>query len=138
MQTISKTAKKYIDIIKSGAITERQIIDIRSWMGKDKDNASIVFDTMQDELTLDASQIQKGLVFLLNQWKTPTGQERKNNPFGYREQAILEDFRDLTLHGFYDASKYGQMSWYLPIYSCNSKSGNSFEYYYNGKVNIIG
>jgi hypothetical protein len=137
-KTISKAAKKYIDIINSGRITEREIISMRSLINRDKEARNEIFEAWDDkELELDPAQQQKGYDFLMNQWKTPTGTERKNNPFGYREQEILEDFRDLTLKSLYNAGNY-HVDNYLPLYSCNSKDGNGFEYYYNGKVNIVG
>lgn len=136
-KTINKTTQKYIDIIKSGHIEERQIIDMRSYMNRDKEAARAIFDVWEDELTISTSQQQKGYDFLMNQWKTPTGAERKNNPFGYREQTILENFSDFTLKSLYNAGN-SYVDNYLPLYSCNSKDGNGFEYYYNGEVNIVG
>lgn len=137
---MTKTDKKYFDIIASGSIEERQIIDFKSYLGKNPESKRDLLNALYDKdgLSLSAKQNQKGYDFLKNQWVTPAGKERKNNPFGYREQAILEDFEDFTLTGFYDASRYGQDAWYLPIYHCNSKTKGSFEYYYDGKVNIIG
>jgi len=108
-------------------------------MNKNKDAARMIFNLWNDkELDLSGDQTKKGYSFLMKQWKTDSGKERKNNPFGYREQAILENFRDFTLKSLYDNSKYGQSPYYLPLYSCNSKDGNSFEYYYDGKVHIVG
>ena len=47
------------------------------------------------------------LEWLLNKWKTPKGAERKNNPFGYREQNVLEDENAKAyFNGFYDAGNY--------------------------------
>lgn len=138
-KTISKTTQKYIDIVNSGSITESQIISMRSHMNKDKEAARAIFSAWDaKELELSADQIQKGFEFLMNAWKTPKGIERKNNPFGYREQKILENFRDITLPSLYDNSKYGQSPYYLPLYYCNSKDGNGFEYYYDGEIHIVG
>lgn len=134
----SKPAKKYLAIIESGEIEESQIISMKSFMGKNKENAGSIFEALQDkELNISAQQTRKGLDFLLNQWKTPTGKERTQNPFGYREQNILENFSHFTLSGFYNAGN-AYHDFYLPLYTVYSKSGNSFEYYYNGKVNVIG
>lgn len=137
---ISKTAKKYLAIIETGHIEENELIALKSFLNnpKNKELRQLIFDAMSEkELTLSASQNQKGYDFLMNQWKTPRGIERKNNPFGYREQAILETFRDFTVKNWYDAGNV-YMPYYLPLFSCNSKDGGSFEYYYNGKVNITG
>lgn len=135
---LTPTQKKYLQILQLGIIGKRDIIAMRSFMGKSKENAQFVFDNMpEDGLTLSDSQNKKGIDFLLNQWKTPTGKERLNNPFGYREQNVLEGFTHFTLSSFYDASRYGQAAYYLPIYHCFGND-SCFEYYYNGKVNIIG
>lgn len=138
-QSISKTAKKYIDIISSGFITERQIIDLRSYMNRDKEGARQIFAHWQDnEISISHEQAQKGLTFLLNQWKTPKGQQRKNNPFGYREQAILENSPTFALNSLYNAGN-AYMDNYLPLYVVTAKDGGSFEYYYhNGEVHITG
>lgn len=137
---LNKTTQKYIDIIDSGHIREREIISMRSLMNRDKEAARAIFDAWEHadtELTIDVQQSQKGYDFLMNQWKTPTGAERKNNPFGYREQRILENFSNFTLKSLYNAGT-AHIDNYLPLYYCNSKDSNGFEYYYDGKVNIVG
>lgn len=73
-------------------------------------------------------QAAKGLAWLLNLWKTPKGAERKNNPFGYCETRVLEDFSHFELAGFYDAGRNGWPN-YLPLYNVISKAGASFQYY---------
>lgn len=134
---MSATAKKYLAIINSGTIGEREIITMRSFMHKSKENARFIFDAMSDkELTLTAEQNNKGIEFLKSQRFTPNGKERKNNPFGYREEAILDGFTHFTLYSFYNAGN-AYHDFYLPIYLCHGKD-NAFEYYYNGKVNIVG
>lgn len=131
--------EKYVDIIKSGHIEENQITSLRSWLNNSAtpEERNEIWEVWEDELLLSISQNQKGIQFLLNEWKTPRGQERKNNPFGYREQEILKNVNDITLKSLYDAGNMYVKN-YLPLYSCNDKDGNSFEYYYNGKINIVG
>jgi hypothetical protein len=87
---------------------------------------------------LTPDQVRKGYKWLMNQWKTPSGAERKDNPFGYREQDILENFKSMRILQFYDAgNRYS--SFYVPLYSVHSKKGNYFEYYVSGgEVNIVG
>lgn len=141
MQTVTtnKTTLKYLTIIAKGIISEQEIISMRSFMNSNKDAAREIFNVWNDnELAISQEQGQKGYDFLMDQWKSKTGRERKNNPFGYREQAILENFSHFTLKSLYDNSKYGQSAYYLPLYSCTAKDGNSFEYYYDGEVHIIG
>jgi len=137
-QKTSKLTQKYLDIITSGTIEEGQIISMRSLMNKDKDAARQIFAHWEDtDLTLSDTQQQKGIEFLMNQWKSPRGTERKNNPFGYREQEILENVDRLVLHSLYNAGNAYHDN-YLPLYLCYSKDGDSFEYYYDGKVQIVG
>ena len=72
-----------------------------------------------------------------NLWKSPTGKERTNNPFGYREQDALETFEYFELRGFYDAgNRYRKF--YVPLYTCVGAE-TSFEYYISGgEINIVG
>jgi hypothetical protein len=91
-----------------------------------------------NDIELTPEQSKKGIDFLRSQWLTPSGKERKNSPFGYREEDALKTFERFYFRGFYDASRYGQTAWYVPIYVVCGKE-TSFEYYYlNGKVEIIG
>jgi hypothetical protein len=145
MTTVNKDGKlitpiirKYIDIIRTGIIQENEIIAMKSLINKNDDARRILFDELQEgELSLSDEQTAKGYDFLIDQWKTPRGIERKNNPFGYREQNALENFSHFTLSDFYDAGNIHH-SYYLPIYNVYTKDGYGFQYYYNGKVNIIG
>ena len=86
-------------------------------------------------IELSDEQNKKGLTYLRDKWKTPTGTERKNNPFGSRETAVLEDTNArITLQDFY--SERG--NWYAPMYSVSSKNG-AFDYVVvGGEVKIMG
>lgn len=135
---LSPTAKKYLAIIQSGSIEASQLIAMKSFLNKNKENRDIIFEAMQDKsLTLSPEQNKKGYEFLMKQWKTESGKERKNNPFGYREQAILENFSHFELKDWYNCGTYEGHDFYLPLYECIGSNG-SFEYYYNGEVNITG
>ncbi len=95
-------------------------------------------DSNFEGITLSDVQREKGRDWLLNLWKTPTGAERKNNPFGYREQRALENFDTIQLKGYYDAGNYHR-SYYIPLYDVYAKDGYGFEYYFNGgKISITG
>ena len=131
----------YDNIRKTNTITEREVALImrRLNSGKDdKETKEIVNYIWDNKPSLTSEQNKKGFDFLYDLWKSPSGKERKNNPFGYREQDVLENFVGFELSGFYDASRYGQRPYYIPLYIANGKDG-SFEYYYsNGEVNIVG
>jgi len=103
--------------------------------GELKDYVKALFHADDFEgFELSREQSLKGFDWLKNLWVTPQGKERQNNPFGYREQAALENFERCTLKGYYDAGNY-----YIPLYDVYSKDGYGFEYYYNGgKIHITG
>jgi len=131
----------YDNIRKTNTITEREVALImrRLNSGKDdKETKEIVNYIWDNKPSLTSEQNKKGLDFLYDLYKSPSGKERKNNPFGYREQDVLENFVGFELSGYYNASRYGQRPYYIPLYIANGKDG-SFEYYYsNGEVNIVG
>ena len=128
------------NIMETNTITEKEINLIKMRMNNDKvDEATQeVIDYIWDnspQLTPD--QNKKGIDYLRNLWKSPTGKERTNNPFGYREQDALETFEYFELRGFYDAgNRYRKF--YVPLYTCVGADSN-FEYaFYGGEVNILG
>ncbi len=87
---------------------------------------------------LTSEQSQKGYDWLHNLWLTPTGKERLNNPFGYREQDALKEFDRCELSGYYNAGN-AYHSFYVPIYDVYTKTGYGFNYYVSGgQINIIG
>jgi len=135
---ISPLMRKYEGIIKSGKIEESELVSLNSFYNKNKDNKdyidSLLYGDEVNELELSNEQNFKGYHFLNGLRFTPTGKDRSNSPFGYREDSILDNFDRFTFCGFY--SENGR--YYIRMYNCYSKDGNSFQYYYNGKMNIIG
>jgi len=116
------------EVVKNGVITEQQInLITRRLNGGEKIDLSEIWD---NPIELTDEQNKKGFDFLYNQWKTPKGVERKNNPFGYREENILAKFTGFELAGFYDAGNYGN-SFFVPLYNCCGDN-NAFQYYYSG------
>jgi hypothetical protein len=92
---------------------------------------------------VDKDLEKQGYDWLMDKWKTPKGKERKNNPFGNREQSVLEKFSHFELSEFRDsATPYAQqvnIHSYQPIWRVVSSNGNGFEYYMeNGEPKIIG
>lgn len=84
---------------------------------------------------LTDSQVEKGRKWLMNLWKSPRGVERKNNPYGYREQEILDNFKTIEFVDVY--SERG--NYYYPYYRVYSTKGNYMEYYVSGgEVHILG
>jgi hypothetical protein len=129
-----KTKDLIKKIARSGVITEKEInlLKRRANAGEKMD-LSPIYD---NEIELTAEQNKKGYDFLIKQWKTPKGKERKNNPFGYREQKALETFQKIYFDEFYNAGNM-YIDFYLPLYTVVGEN-STFQYYYNGEVNIIG
>lgn len=128
------------NIMETNTITEKEINLIKLRMNNDKvdeDTQEIIDYIWDNSPQLTPDQNKKGIDYLRNLWKSPTGKERANNPFGYREQEALETFEYFELRGFYDAgNRYHKF--YVPLYICVGAE-TSFEYYISGgQVNIVG
>jgi hypothetical protein len=128
------------NMMETNTITEKEINLIKLRMNNDKvDNfTQEAIDFIWDNSPqLTSDQNKKGIDYLRNLWKSPTGKERTNNPFGYREQDALETFEYFELRGFYDAgNRYRKF--YVPLYTCVGAE-TSFEYYISGGgINIVG
>ena len=128
------------NIMETNTITEKEINLIKLRMNNDKvdeDTQEVIDYIWDNSPQLTPDQNKKGIDYLRNLWKSPTGKERTNNPFGYREQDALETFEYFELRGFYDAgNRYNKF--YVPLYTCVG-ADSSFEYaFYGGKVNILG
>ena len=122
------------EIAESGIITEKQISLLKLRSNKENTN---LYDLYDNEIECTTQQTKNGLEWLLNKWKTPKGAERKNNPFGYREQNVLKDENAKSyFEGFYNAGKYN--TYLTPIYTIVG-NGGSFEYIVEGgEIKIIG
>lgn len=144
MKTLSeKTQVLASDIAKRGQITEREKQLIQNRLNRYQSEVRHedyvhMFDN--GDISVTDEQARKGFLWLWNQYITPKGKHRKNNPFGYRERVVLIEARDsgakFTFDGFYCAGRYGRQ--YVPLYSLYNNEG-SFQYYvYGGKINIVG
>lgn len=81
---------------------------------------------------------EQGRNWLLSKWKSATGRVRKNNPYGYREQKVLENYAGIEFAGVYDTGNR-HISHYVPLWSVVSKDGDSFQYYISGgEIHIVG
>jgi hypothetical protein len=135
-----KTQEEFGEVFEDNVITEKEINLIKTRLNngrEDQRTEDVVQYIWDNSPKLTGDQNEKGIKFLRNLWKSPTGKERSSNPFGYREQEALETFEYFELAGFHDISRYGQSKFYVPLYNV---IGNdvSFQYYYDGKVNIVG
>jgi hypothetical protein len=120
-------------VANRGFIQEREIITLKSRLNRGDSSTLDLFDG--GPVAISEDQTKKGLSWLLNQYKTPRGVERKNNPFGRREVAALESFERFELVDFIDGgNRY--VSFFLPVYRVIG-SGASFDYYVNGGACVI-
>ena len=139
---MSKIFEKYKTIILDDAFTESSISSFRSLMNGRKntnltDEEKITLFYIFEEYapySITPAQTTKGLDWLFNLRFTMRGKERKNNPFGYREQSILDDFDRFELSGLYDVKSYPitlsvhDKHNYKPIYKVIASDEGSFEY----------
>lgn len=132
----TQTSQLLQEINDNQLITEQQMkLLLKRLNSGEQMDLSIIWE---GEIVLTSEHQEKRLKYLLNQWKKPNGKERLNNPFGYREQKALETCEVIHLKGFYDASRYGQKPFYVPLYLVSGNEGN-FEYHMQGgKINIVG
>ena len=122
-------------------VTEKQIRDMSKLLNEGKIRPVDIFGEMYETKELTNEQTRKGYNFLMKRWKTKNGNERKNNPFGYREQHVIENFDHFELADFHDSADYWQVQRgihrYYPVYDVYGKDGSHFQYYFDGvDVNI--
>lgn len=134
-----KPKTKIPDFVKNKVITEQQLNLLKRRLNDDKIKQKDIFGENFDKIfLLTPEQTKKGLDFLENQRRTPTGAERKNNPFGAREEAVLDNFDRFEVNQFFDAGNQFVKS-NVPQFTVVAKDGSTFEYHFSrGKVNIIG
>jgi len=135
---MSKIFEKYKTIILNDTFTESSISSFRSLMNgykrtnltdDERETLDFLFEN-QAPYSITPEQTTKGLDWLFNLRFTARGKERKNNPFGYREQSILDDFDRFELVGIYDDAyyQYNDRHNYKPIYRVIASDGESFDY----------
>ncbi len=137
-----KDSKKLFleDVKKRGSITEREMLLIKRRLN----DGTYKWEDVQDlqNLKITSEQTQKGLSWLKNQGWTPKGVERKNNPFGHREEEAINSFKEFRLNSFTNDNtafqqEHGINNW-IPVYDVIGTKGN-FQYILKGgEVSIIG
>jgi hypothetical protein len=133
---MAQTTQEILDEVKEkGVITEHQIKLLKKLKNAGYEiDESLFWD---NRILVGPDQLVKGYQWLMDKWKTPKGNERENNPFGYREQNVLESIRFITFDEFYQTTPYGVPEHFEPVYTVHGAKG-SFQYYVNhGKINII-
>lgn len=118
------------EIETKGFITEREILLLKRRANAGDKEAAKFWPCIE----CTGEQTEKAHKWLKNLYVTPNGKERKNNPFGYREMNIINNWNGekAEFKGFYDAGRYGFHN-YLPVYGFGG-----MEYYVCGGIQIIG
>ena len=138
----TKTFNALISALEAGKLeSNNQLTYMMSLLNngsnEQKEIISKTINNSYENISLCEDQVKKGYNWLKNLWVSPTGKERKNNPFGYREQEILENFETITMRSYYDAGNYYR-SFQVPLYEV-SGNGTTFEYYVSGgQIHITG
>jgi hypothetical protein len=134
---------------EKGYLTENEINLMRRRLNQDgggsnyaKLNVSEI-SFPEGGFAISDEQTDKGIEWLINQWKGKTGRELPSNPFGYREQEIIEyfDCMGMRLGEFrliqFKNVKDSNYPFYIPVYRVKVKSHGFFDYYYYaGKIHI--
>lgn len=133
--------KKSADILAQKILNEKDIkLIITRLNSMDSDTAGVVQKLVHAGVywRLTPEQIERGRKWLLNQWKTPRGIERKNSPFGWREEEVIERMDTIVLSGFTDTGSAGY-PYYTATWVIYGKNGKSFEYVrHAGGCKVIG
>lgn len=123
------------EIVNKGEITEREILLLKSRANSGDKDAAKFYPGYDIDIYVTKEQSEKGFTWLWNLYKSPTGKERKNNPFGYREIDLLKNNKNELFRfvGFYNNGN-GWHDSFIPIYDfCG------MEYYVEcGKIQIVG
>lgn len=142
-----KRFKQIIETVKAnGTISEKDISLLKSRYKSDneklQEGAKETLEVISGfTVEVEQEQANKGFAWLWNQYQTPKGKERKNNPFGYRKIEVLEEASKsgakFTFDGFCSAGR-GWRAFYVPVYTLFNDKGN-FQYIVNrGKIDIVG
>lgn len=99
-----ETSQIIENVLTNGAITEREVLLLKKRANNGDNEAANFYPGCDIEIEVTEEQSAKGYKWLMNLYKTPTGKERKNNPFGYREMNILDNYKGERFQfvGFYN------------------------------------
>jgi len=136
----------YIKVSKKTKLSEKELNALKNWINNKASKAerNEVLENLYETsstmgaIALTQDQVNKGAKYLYNLGYTPRGSERKNSPYGMREEYIVKNLKDIGVLGFYDAGNFWN-SFYVPLYQAEGKDGSTMDYYVaGGQINIIG
>ena len=122
-------------------ITEAEVNLLRRRLNNNK----LTYEDVEvlNDIRITPEQTKKGLDWLMKKWKTPRGIVRKNNPFGYREENVLENFKEFRLNSFTNnnnayMTSFGINNW-IAVWDVIATDGSAFQYIMEGGMpKIIG
>ena len=114
-------------------LTEQEIKNVCRYLNGGGDCS--ILDELDEPWDLTNEQYRKAKTMLLDQWKTPKGIVRKNNPFVQRETDILDFSESITIRVIGFVNNHPYTKFYTPIYNVSCGS-NSFDYYMSGGIQI--
>ena len=130
----------YKKLAKQKKYSEKELNALKNHMNANPVVGSALnnFVANKEGTKLDKTQVAKGFKYLYNLGYTPKGVERKNNPYGYREEYIVKNLKTIELLQFHNAgNRY--VDFFVPYYEAIGKDGTSMEYFVSGgKINIWG
>tara|TARA_R100000231_G_scaffold33800_2_gene29711 strand:+ start:1703 stop:2113 length:411 start_codon:yes stop_codon:yes gene_type:complete len=131
----------YTKLAKQKKYSEKELNALKNHMNRIDSSEAIKLNSLvanKQGTKLDQTQVKKGFKYLYNLGFTPKGVERKNSPFGYREEYIVKNPKTIELLQYHDAGNRN-FSFYVPYYEAIGKDGTSMEYFVSGgKINIWG
>ena len=123
------------NILKTGKISEQEMNVLKRRLNAGEKVEGLEYD-LTGGIELEATQINKGMKWLKNQFRTPKGKERTNHPFGYREQEAIDSLETIYFSGFHNPSFWSKN--FQPDYYAKGKDA-SFDYQLaGGKLEILG
>lgn len=124
-----ETSQIIENVLSNGVITEREVLLLKKRANNGDNEAANFYPSCDIEIEVTEEQSAKGYKWLMKK-------ERKNNPFGYREMNILDNYKGERFQfvGFYNNGNRWR-DYYIPIYSLCG-----MEYYVNseGSIQIVG
>lgn len=133
--TTRSAAAQGVEPFMKTELTEREVLLMKRRINSKKITVQEALEAMPDDgWALTQEQTEKGRKWLTNQWKTPLGVERVNNPFGYREQAAIQTLRSFKLVDFYSP----RGNYYYPVYRAEGTEGSFTYTVIGGDILILG
>lgn len=127
------------EVLKQKTLTESDIkLLCRRANNKDTEAETMtaINRAIVDPIHITDEQTEKGLKWLNNLRTTPIGNDRKNSPFGYNEDDVLDTFQYLVFDGLMDIGGFNH-AFYVPIYTVFGSESNFTYYVAGGKIHLI-